>query len=136
MFCYYSKRLIVSFLSSNKIRILWLQLSQHICSQCQVSIPPENLRNTGRFSDFFKVHNVTLGRNRLRQANYVKNIFFFQSVAHDDIISVVRCNCKETKKGRCTSAKCSYRSNGLKRVSACGYCRGDGCDNSSLYTNG
>ena len=82
------------------------------------------------------MHNVTLGRKRLRQANYVKNNFIFQSVAPDDIISVVICNNKETKKGCCTSAKCSNRSNGLKRVSARGYCCGDGCDNSSLYANG
>ena len=29
-----------------------------------------------------------------------------------------------------------FRSNGLKCVSTCGYCRGDGCDNSSLCSNG
>ena len=80
--------------------------------------------------------NVTLGRNGLRQANYVKNNFIFQPVAPNDIISMIGCNCKETKKGSCTSAKCSCRSNGLKCVSACGCCREDGCDNSSLCKNG
>ena len=80
--------------------------------------------------------NVTLGRYGLRQANYVKNNFIFQAVEPNDIISVVRCNCKKTKKGCCISAKCSCRSNGLKRVSACGYCRGDGCDDSRLCSNG
>ena len=80
--------------------------------------------------------NVTLGRNKLQQANYVKNNFIFQPVVPDNIISVVRCNCKETKKGCCTSAKCSCRINGLKCVSMCGYCRGDGINNSSLCSNG
>ena len=65
----------------------------------------------------------------------MKNNVISQLVALDDIISVVRCNCKETRKGCCTLAKCSCRSNGLKCVSACGYCRGDGCDNSSLCSN-
>ena len=80
--------------------------------------------------------NVTLGRNGLRQANYVKNNFILQPVAPDNIIRVVRCNCKETKKRCCTSAECSCKSNGLKCLSACGYCHGDGCDNSSLGSNG
>ena len=79
--------------------------------------------------------NVTLGKNGLRQTNYVQNNFIFQPVALDHIISVVRCNCKETKKGCCTSAKCLCRNNGLKCVSACEYCLGNGCDNSSLCSN-
>ena len=66
----------------------------------------------------------------------MKNNFIFQPVAPDDIISVIRCNCKEKNKGCCTSAKCSCRCNGLKYVSACEYCRGDGCDNRSLCSNG
>ena len=80
--------------------------------------------------------NVILGRNGLQQANYVQNNFIFQSVALGDIISVVRCNCKETKKGCCTSAKGLWRNNDLKCVSTYGYCRGDGCDKSSLCSNG
>ena len=55
---------------------------------------------------------------------------------HDANISVLRCNCEETKKGCCSSAKCSCRINGLKCVSVCAYCREDGCDNSSLCSNG
>ena len=65
----------------------------------------------------------------------MKNNFIFQPALLDDIIGVARCNCKETEKGYCTSAKCSCRGNGLKCVSACGYCHGDGCDNSSLCIN-
>ena len=63
-------------------------------------------------------------------------IIYFPACSVWQFISVVRCNCKETKKGCCTSARCSCRSKGLKCVSACGYCRGDGCDNNSLCSNG
>ena len=137
MYCYYSRRLIVSLLSNNKIGILLFKLSQPKCSQCEIYIPPENTRKTRRFSDVSKVYrSVTLGRNGLLQAYYVRDNFVFQPVVPNDIISVVRCNCKETKEGCCTSAKCSCRSDGLKCVSACTYCHGDGCDNSILCSNG
>ena len=78
---------------------------------------PENTRKTGMFSDVFKVYrNVTLGKNGLWQANYVKNNFLIQPVAPDDIIGVLRCHWKETKKGCCTSPKCSWRSNSLNHA--------------------
>ena len=63
------------------------------------------------------------------------NSFLFQPVAPDDIMSVVRCNCKETKKGCCTTKRCSCRSTGLKCVSSCGNCKGYNCDNSTKFDN-
>ena len=75
-------------------------------------------------------------RSGLGQANYEKNSFIFQSAAPVDIIIVVRCNCKKTKKVCCTLAKCLCRRNGSKCISACGHCRGNGSDNNSLCSNG
>ena len=47
----------------------------------------------------------------------MKNNFIFQPISPDGTpdgtsVSVVRCNCKETKNGCCTSAKCSCRIHG------------------------
>ena len=117
LYCYYSRRLTVPLLSSNKIRILLFKLSQPHLFPMLNFYTPENTRKTGMFSDVFKVYrNVTLGKNGLWQANYVKNNFLIQPVAPDDIIGVLRCHWKETRKGCCTSPKCSCRSNSLNHA--------------------
>ena len=117
MYCYYSRKLTVPLLSSNKIRILFLKLSQPHLFPMLNFYTPESTRKTGMFSDVFKVYrNVTLGKNGLWQANYVKNNFLIQPVAPDDIIGVLRCHWKETRKGCCTSPKCSCRSNSLNHA--------------------
>ena len=49
---------------------------------------------------------------------------YFQNIAPDDLLQVIRCNCKLTSRNPCGSNLCSCRRNGLKCVPACGDCRG------------
>ena len=51
--------------------------------------------------------------------------------AADELLNVVRCNCKTTSKNVC-GPRCSCRANGLKCVPACGGCRGVDCSNCEL----
>ena len=52
-----------------------------------------------------------------------------QEPASDELLKVIRCNCKVTSKNLCRWKQCSCRSNGLKCVAACGGCRGTECQN-------
>ena len=49
--------------------------------------------------------------------------------ASDEILNVIRCNCKVSPKGPCGGSRCSSRSNGLHCVTACGECRETECQN-------
>ena len=51
--------------------------------------------------------------------------------APNDILNVIRCNCKVTTKNPCGSNICSCRASGLNCVAACGDCRGSECRNLS-----
>lgn len=68
-----------------------------------------------------------------RQFNNIKEFIFFlvQPPAPDDVLKVIRCNCKMTSRNTCGTTSCSCRSNGLKCVSACGDCKGLDCLNST-----
>ena len=46
-----------------------------------------------------------------------------------ELLNVIRCNCNVSTKIPCGGKQCSYRSNGLKCVAACGSCRGTECQN-------
>jgi hypothetical protein len=46
-------------------------------------------------------------------------------VAPDEVLNVVRCNCK----AGCASTACTCRKNGLTCVAACGHCHGETCSN-------
>lgn len=49
--------------------------------------------------------------------------------APENLLKFVRCKCKLTSRNPCGTNTCSCRKNGLKCVSACGDCRGEGCYN-------
>jgi len=61
--------------------------------------------------------------------------FDFQDIAPDDLLKVIRCNCKITSKNPCSTRICSCRRNGISCLSACGDCRGVDCNNSSWNEN-
>ena len=52
------------------------------------------------------------------------------AAALDNLLKFVRCKCKLTSKNPCSPNICSCRKNGLKCVTACGDCHGEGCSNS------
>ena len=49
--------------------------------------------------------------------------------APENLLKFVQCKCKLTSRNPCGTNTCSCRKNGLKCVSACGDCRGEGCYN-------
>lgn len=51
------------------------------------------------------------------------------NAAPDNILRLIRCNCK-SKKNPCSTSACSCRKHGLLCVSACGNCSGVECENS------
>ena len=52
-----------------------------------------------------------------------------KAVAPDDVLNVVRCNCKTSSRNTCGSNQCSCRKHGLHCVSVCGDCHGKDCNN-------
>ena len=52
-----------------------------------------------------------------------------KDVAPENLLKFVRCKCKLTSKNPCGTNTCSCCKNGLKCVTACGDCRGYGCNN-------
>ena len=52
------------------------------------------------------------------------------NAAPDNLLKFVRCKCKLSSKNPCSTNMCSCRKNGLKCVTACGDCHGEGCNNS------
>ena len=54
-----------------------------------------------------------------------------ESPAPDELLNIIRCNCRLTSKNPCGGNKCSCRTNGLTCVAACGDCRGTQCINST-----
>ena len=50
-------------------------------------------------------------------------------VAPENLLKVVRCNCKTSSKNQCRTNLCSCRKHGLKCVSTCGECFGESCGN-------
>ena len=49
--------------------------------------------------------------------------------APEELLNVIRCNCRLTSKNPCGGKQCSCRANGLNCVAACGDCRGTDCQN-------
>lgn len=49
--------------------------------------------------------------------------------APENLLKFIRCNCKMSARNTCGGNMCSCRKNGLKCVTACGDCRGEGCKN-------
>ena len=52
-----------------------------------------------------------------------------QIVAPENLLKIIRCKCKLESRNTCGSNLCSCVRNGLKRVLACGNCRGEECNN-------
>ena len=52
--------------------------------------------------------------------------------APKELLNFVRCNCKTTSQNTCGTNPC--QKNGLTCVDACGDCRGESCNNSSVET--
>ena len=52
-----------------------------------------------------------------------------QVAAPDELVNVIRCNCKLTSKYTCGGKQCSYHNNGLLCDAVCGDCRGMDCEN-------
>ena len=67
----------------------------------------------------------------MHTVNYAKPIKFFKEIAPDDLLNVIRCNCKTTTKNPRGSRTCSCKRNGIPCVAACGDCRGIECNNRS-----
>ena len=51
-------------------------------------------------------------------------------VPPESLLKFVRCKCKLSSKNPCNTSICSCRKNGLKCITACGNCHGEGCNNS------
>ena len=49
--------------------------------------------------------------------------------APEKLLKFVRCKCKLSSRNPCGSNACTCKKNGMKCVTACGDCRGDGCKN-------
>ena len=54
--------------------------------------------------------------------------------APDDLLKVIRCNCKSSSANQCSSNICTCRKNGLHCIAACGGCRGESCFNAQQVT--
>ena len=52
--------------------------------------------------------------------------------APPDILNIIRCNCKMSSETPCSNNRCSCKKNGIRCMSACGECHGDGCRNENL----
>ncbi len=52
-----------------------------------------------------------------------------------ELLNLIRCNCKMSSKSPCGTSLCSCRKNGLKCVSACGDCHGVSCQNEHPVVN-
>ena len=52
-----------------------------------------------------------------------------KAVAPDDVLNVVRCNCKTSSRNTCGSNQCSCRKHSLHCVSVCGDCHRKDCNN-------
>ena len=50
--------------------------------------------------------------------------------APDSLLKFVRCKCKLSSTNPCSTNVCSCHKNGIKCVTACGDCHGEGCSNS------
>jgi len=48
----------------------------------------------------------------------------------DSLLKSARCKCKLSSKNPCSTNVCSCHKNGLKYVTACGDCHGEGCNSS------
>jgi hypothetical protein len=57
-----------------------------------------------------------------------------RAVAPDDILNVIRCQCRVSSLLPCSSARCTCRSHGLPRVAACKQCYGNLCENVAYVT--
>lgn len=48
--------------------------------------------------------------------------------AHEKLMEIIRCNCKMD----CSTLRCSCKKNGLECSAACGFCKGESCQNSHV----
>ena len=55
-----------------------------------------------------------------------------KQIAPDDLLKVIRCNCKSSSNNQCGSNVCSCRRHGLKCMPVCGGCHGEDCRNKSV----
>ena len=108
------------------------------------NVKPESLPPTGQsamfhiYRVFFQLHEWnTLMESTLDPKDWgwrleddsLVPVMTDQEPAPDELLKVIRCNCKVTSKNLCNGKQCSCRSNGLKCVAACGGCRGTECQN-------
>lgn len=61
---------------------------------------------------------------------------FFKVPALDEILKIIRCNCKSTSHYTFGTTSCAYQRNSLKRKTTCGDGRGFGCNNRNLLEPG
>ena len=52
-----------------------------------------------------------------------------KQIAPNDLLKVIRCNCKISSKNQCGSNVCTCWKHGLKCMSVCGDCHGEDCNN-------
>ena len=62
--------------------------------------------------------------------NVLLPIMTDMDVAPENLLKVIRCNCKATSKNQCGTNLCSCRKHGLKCVSTCGECQS--CENKEV----
>ncbi len=65
-----------------------------------------------------------------REGNMLVPVMTDLTPAPENLLKFVRCKCKLSSRNPCGTNACSCRKNGLKCVSACGDCQGEGCYNS------
>ena len=64
-----------------------------------------------------------------RQHGTLIPVLIDEAPVPDEVLNVIRCNCKVSSKRPSGESYCSCRSNGLHCVTACGECRGTECQN-------
>ena len=57
--------------------------------------------------------------------------FNFQPPAPEELLTIIRCKCKNCTRNQCGTNICSCKRNGLSCLAACGECRGVCCYNSA-----
>ena len=67
-----------------------------------------------------------------KKDNELVPIMTDNDVAPENLLKVIRCNCKTTSRNQCGSNLCSCRKHGLKCVSTCGNCFGESCENKEV----
>ena len=69
---------------------------------------------------------------KLENPQYLMPIKNDREVAPENLLKVIRCNCKATSKSPCSTKVCSCRKHGISCMQSCGGCHGETCENKQV----